>query len=231
MDLPADGSQDRLITAVSAVNPNTIVVNCTGLAVTMPWISSVAAMVQAWFPGQEAGNSIIDILFGAVSPSGKLPISIPHSLKDTPTYGNFPGDLETLQVNYEEGVEIGYRFYDKHLENVLFPFGFGLSYTSFEISAMTLDNTELANGSFVAVHVKVTNTGSMVGKEVVQVYIAPPLESTVDRPLKTLAGFKKVELEPKETRMVEIKISFESAAFWDETMDMWKVEKGYYEIL
>jgi beta-glucosidase len=230
MSLPAHGSQDRLISAVSAVNDNVIVINNTGVAINMPWLDRVSAVLQAWFPGQEAGNSIVDVLFGTVNPSGKLPMTIPRSLADTPSFGNFPGDVEKLQVHYEEGIYIGYRYYDKYPEKVLFPFGFGLSYSEFKIGGMKLQQTSLKQGSSITVQADVENTGSVAGSEVVQVYIAPP-KSSVDRPLKVLAGFAKVTLEPGQSKTVEIEVSFDSAAYWDENSSLWMVEKGEYEIL
>ena len=230
MDLPAAGSQDRLIKAVSVANPNTIVINSTGVAISMPWLPSVRALIQAWFSGQETGNSIVDILFGKTNPCGKLPISIPRSLEDTPIFRNFPGDVKTLQVHYEEGVEIGYRYYDKYPEKALFPFGFGLSYTDFVISNIALGDTELVHGSSIRLQADVKNTGGVAGKEVVQVYVAP-VGSTLDRPLKTLAGFAKVELAPGESKIVTVEFSYEAAAFWDEDSNLWRVEKGEYDIL
>jgi beta-glucosidase len=231
MSLPANGSQDRLISAVCDVNPKVIVINSTGVAIAMPWLSRVSAVVQAWFPGQEAGNSIVDVLFGPVNPGGKLPMTIPRSLEDTPAYGNFPGDVQTLQVHYKEGIYIGYRYYDKNPEKVLFPFGFGLSYSSFEISGVKLLHTSLAHGGHISVQASVKNTGQVAGSEVVQVYISPPSSSSIDRPQKTLAGFAKVYLSPGESKMAQVDVSFDAAAFYDESSNLWTVEKGDYEVL
>jgi beta-glucosidase len=230
MSLPANGSQDRLISAVCDVNPRVIVVNSTGVAIAMPWLSRVSAVVQAWFPGQEAGNSIADVLFGTVNPGGKLPITIPRSLEDTPSYGNFPGDLETLQVHYEEGIYIGYRYFDKNPEKVLFPFGFGLSYSNFEIGGVKLLHTVLTQGGHVSVQACVKNIGQVAGSEVVQFYISPP-SSTIDRPHKMLAGFAKVYLSPGEAKLAQVDLSFDAAAFYDESNNLWTVEKGDYEVL
>jgi beta-glucosidase len=232
MSLPAYGSQDRLISAVAAVNPNVVVINSTGVAIDMPWLSQVSAVLQAWFPGQEAGNSIADVLFGAVNPSGRLPMTIPKSLADTPCYENFPGDVEKLQVNYEEGIYIGYRFYDKHPEKALFPFGFGLSYTNFSISELKLDKDVLKAGDNINASVLVKNTGSVTGSEVVQVYVAPPSSSTIDRPIKTLVGFAKAaDLEPGSTNNVKINFDIKSLVYWDEEKNEWRVEPGEYEVL
>jgi beta-glucosidase len=230
MSLPANGSQDRLISAVCDVNSKVIVINSTGVAIAMPWLSRVSAVVQAWFPGQEAGNSIIDVLFGAVNPGGKLPMTIPRSLEDTPAYGNFPGDVQTLQVHYKEGIYIGYRYYDKNPAKVSFPFGFGLSYSSFEISGLKLLNTVLTQGGHISVQASVKNTGHVAGSEVVQVYISP-VRSSIDRPQKTLAGFAKLYLSPGESKMAQVDVTFDAATFYDESSNLWTVEKGDYEVL
>ncbi|THX17001.1 family 3 glycoside hydrolase [Aureobasidium pullulans] len=182
MNLPADGSQDKLIDAVADVNPNTIVVVSTGVPIAMPWLSKVKAVVQTWFPGQEAGNAIVDVLTGMVNPSGRLPVTFPRRLEDTPAYGNFPGNTETLQVDYAEGSFIGYRHYDHHPETVLFPFGYGLSYTTFEYSNAHLAcGTDAASGGsaseFIA-SIDVKNTGEVSGSEVLQVFATPPASST-----------------------------------------------------
>jgi beta-glucosidase len=232
MSLPANGSQDRLIFAVAAVNPNVVVINNTGVAINMPWLSSVSAVIQAWFPGQEAGNSIVDVLFGAVNPCGKLPMTFPTALEDTPSYGNFPGDVAKLQVNYEEGIYIGYRWYDKHPDKILFPFGFGLSYTSFSVSKVTMDKCVLKERNNINMSITVKNIGSVMGSEVVQVYVIPPTSSMVDRPIKTLAGFAKVKnLAAGSSKTVEVEVEFESLAFWSEERTMWNVEMGEYGIL
>lgn len=229
MNLPAHGSQDRLIEAVCAVNKNVVVVNSTGVAIAMPWLSKVSAVVQAWFGGQEAGNSIVDILFGLENPSGKLPVTFPKSLEDTPSFGNFPGDVEKLQVNYEEGIYIGYRHFDKHPEKVQFPFGFGLSYTSFEIGAVALGEKTLAERGSITVNAKVANTGKITGSEVIQVYVSAP-GTSVDVPVKQLAGYQKIELKAGESKTVEIPIGYESASYWDEKTSAWVVEKGEYKV-
>lgn len=230
MNLPARGSQDRLIEAVSKVNKNVVVINSTGVAIAMPWLSQVSAVVQAWFGGQESGNSIVDILFGLENPSGKLPVTFPKRIEDTPSYGNFPGDLEKLQVYYKEGIYIGYRHFDKHPETVQFPFGFGLSYTTFKISDVVLGAKTLAEKGSVTVTAKVTNTGRITGSEVVQVYVSAP-GKTIDVPLKQLAGFQKVELKAGETKAAEITIGYESVAHWDEKWSAWVVEQGEYTVI
>ncbi|KAL6362258.1 hypothetical protein LRP88_04336 [Fusarium phalaenopsidis] len=163
MSLPARGSQDRLISAVAKVNPNVVVVNCTGVPIEMPWLSSVSAVIQAWYPGMEAGNSIADVLFGMVNPGGKLPVTMPRSFADTPCYGNFPGDLEKLEVRYEEGVFVGYRYYDQHPDRALFPFGFGLSYTKFGLSLKNPRRQILQDGRKSVIQVEFKNIGKVTG--------------------------------------------------------------------
>lgn len=234
MNLPALGSQDRLVTAVAAANAKTVVINCTGVPVTMPWIDSIAGLLQCWFLGQEAGNAIVDVLLGVVSPSGRLPVSFPRSIENTPSYGNFPGDHATMTVQYAEGIEVGYRHYDKHPEKVLFPFGSGLSYTTFQFGPATICPQELVHGGVVTIQLPVKNTGTVAGKEVVQIYLAPLFEPRDGRPVlanKVLAGYTKVEVAPQTAVSVTVDISFESAAYWDEAENCWTVSSGEYAVL
>ena len=192
MGLPADSSLDRLIAATAAINPNTIVINSTGFPTSMPWIDSVAAVIQAWFPGQEAGNSIADVLLGAVNPSGKSLVTFPKSLKDTPAYSNLPGDLTTQKVTYAEGIYMGYRHFDRKPETILFPCRVGLSYTSFVVSKASLSGNNLQKEDSITINANVTNNGSVAGREVIQVYVGSTASSsTIDRPEKQLAGFAK----------------------------------------
>ncbi|KAL3450806.1 glycoside hydrolase superfamily [Aspergillus insuetus] len=228
MDLPRNGSLDRLIAASAKVNPKTIVVNSTGTPITMPWLGDVAAILQTWFPGQEAGHAISDVILGNVNPGGKLPVTFPKSITDSPSYGNFPGDLETLKVDYKEGVFVGYRHFDRKPEGVQFPFGFGLSYTTFEISNVTASGDVLDGG--VAVTVDVQNTGPVAGSEVVQVYAGPAGATSIDRPKKELAGFAKVRLQPGESKRVAIPVGKDSVAYWDEAKNEWCVDAGVYKI-
>lgn len=230
MNLPVNGSQDRLISAVAAVNPNTVIIINTGVAIAMPWLSSVKAVIQSWFPGQEAGNSIADVIFGTINPSGRLPISIPKRLEDTPAFENFPGNLATLQVHYKEEIYIGYRFFDKHPEKIQFPFGFGLSYTDFEIRNIPQEKILiLSKNKSIDLHASVKNIGAVAGSQVVQVYLAP--SNTDDRPDKTLAGFAKVTLDAGQGKNVNITVTYESAAIWDEDTNLWKVLRGDYKLL
>ena len=227
-NLPRDGSQDALVDAVASLNRNTIVVNSTGVAVAMPWLDKVAALVQAWFPGQEAGNAIADIISGAVNPSGRLPVSFPKRLEDAPAYGNFPGEKkgDQLTVKYEEGVFVGYRHYDRmSKEKVQFPFGFGLSYTTFALNNGTVEQT--CEDAFKAT-VSVKNTGSVAGATVAQLYVGRKQQSS-EHPIKTLAAFKKVHLEAGEEKKVELLLSLRDFAYFDEASKGWKVERGQYD--
>ncbi|EMD62022.1 glycoside hydrolase family 3 protein [Bipolaris sorokiniana ND90Pr] len=227
--LPREGTQDKLIAAVSSVNPKTIVVNSTGVPVALPWLDNVAALVQAWFPGQEAGNAIADILSGAVNPSGHLPISWPKRIEDAPAHGNFPGERDEsgqLTVKYAEGVFVGYRHYDRlGKEKVHFPFGFGLSYTAFAISNAAV--AKLSSGAFNA-SASVTNTGSVAGAVVVQLYVGRK-ERSDEHPVKTLAAFHKVDLLPGEETAVLLPFANRDFAYFDEEAKEWVVEKGLYE--
>ncbi|KAJ4361538.1 hypothetical protein N0V95_001790 [Ascochyta clinopodiicola] len=227
-NLPRDGSQDALIDAVASLNRNTIVVNSTGVAVAMPWLDKVAALVQAWFPGQEAGNAIADIISGAINPSGRLPVSFPKRLEDAPAYGNFPGEKkgDQLTVKYEEGVFVGYRHYDRvSKDKVQFPFGFGLSYTTF-----SLNNGKVEQTSADAFKATVTakNTGNLAGATVVQLYVGRKQQSS-EHPVKTLAAFRKVHLEAGEEKQVELPLALKDFAYFDEASKGWKVDRGQYD--
>ncbi|KAF2108992.1 beta-glucosidase-like protein [Lophiotrema nucula] len=227
-NLPRDGSQDKLVDAIASVNSKTIVVNSTGVAVAMPWLPKIAAVLQAWFPGQEAGNAIADILSGAVNPSGRLPISWPKCIEDAPAYGHFPGAKKDgqLTVRYDEGVFVGYRHYDRIAkERVQFPFGFGLSYTSFSLKDASVSQD--AHGKFNT-RVNVTNTGKVAGATVVQLYVGRS-QKCPEHPIKTLVAFKKVFLEPREQKTVELSIALKDLAFFDEASSTWTVERGQYD--
>ncbi|THX77323.1 family 3 glycoside hydrolase [Aureobasidium pullulans] len=230
MNLPADGSQDRLIDAVADVNPNTIVVVSTGVPIAMPWLSKVKAVVQTWFPGQEAGNAIVDVLTGAINPSGRLPVTFPRRIEDTPAYGNFPGNMETLQVDYAEGSFIGYRHYDHDPETVLFPFGYGLSYTTFEYSnAHLASGTDAAYGGSASefiVSIDVKNTGNSSGGEVLQVFVTPPASSSDPRTQRKLVGFAKLHLEAGEAGSASIAFTRNEFSEWDEGSSRWTVAGG-----
>ena len=212
-DLDLPGAQNELIARVAAVNPNTVVVLNAGSALRMPWLDQVAAVVHAWYPGQEAGNAIADVLFGTVNPSGKLPQTFPVRLEDTPSFLNFPG--ENGRVLYGERLFVGYRYYDKTRITPLFPFGFGLSYTSFAYSNLRLSTTALGPEETLEVSVDVTNSGACAGQEVVQVYIRDPA-SRLPRPDKELKAFAKVALTPGECQTVVLPLTRESLAYFDD---------------
>ncbi|KAJ4370519.1 hypothetical protein N0V83_005040 [Neocucurbitaria cava] len=227
--LPRDGSQDKLVETISSVNSSTIIVNSTGVAIALPWLSKVSALVQAWFPGQEAGNAIADIISGAVNPSGRLPVSWPKHIEDAPAYGNFPGEVKDgqLTVKYEEGVFVGYRHYDRVAkEKVQFPFGFGLSYTTFSVGngkVLQSSNTEAFNATAV-----VRNTGHVAGSTVVQLYVGRKQQSP-EHPIKTLAAFRKVFLEPGEEQTVELSLALLDFAYFDEASKSWRIDEGDYD--
>ncbi|CRK15551.1 hypothetical protein BN1723_010707 [Verticillium longisporum] len=223
--------QNELIAAVAAANRNTVVVNSTGVAVAMPWLDQVRGLVQAWFPGQECGNSIADVLTGAVNPEGRLPMTFPQKIEDAPAHGNFPGEYVDgqLKVTYEEGVFVGYRHFDRLTrDKVNFPFGHGLSYTSFEYGAMEVAKTPHDNDRY-AVRVDVKNIGSVEGATLVQVY-AGSAQASTDTPIKVLAGFQKVRLQPGEVKRIEIFVSVKDFASFDEASKQWVIQGGEYAI-
>ena len=191
-DIDLGTAQNNLVSAVAAANPNTVVVLNTGSAVTMPWINSVKGAIEAWYPGQEDGNAIAALLYGDVNPSGKLPVTFPNSLNDVPahTAAQWPGTNNTVQ--YSEGLGVGYRWYDQQNIAPLFPFGFGLSYTTFGYSGLSLSTPD-SNGNVTA-SFTVTNTGTRTGSEVAQVYVGEP--TSAGEPPKDLQGFQKVSLAP-----------------------------------
>ena len=226
--LAMPGKQDALIEQVAAANPRTIVVLNTGSPITMPWLDKVAAVVQAWYPGQECGNAIVDVLFGDTPPSGKLPQTFPVRLEDNPAYLNFPG--ENGKVYYGEGLFVGYRYYDKKHIAPLFPFGFGLSYTTFSYSSLSLSAQEIGQDDMLQVSVDVTNTGERAGKEIVQLYIRDVVAS-LQRPEKELKAFAKVHLEPGERQTVTLNVARDALAYYDDLAHAWVAEAGEFEVL
>ncbi len=222
--------QDVLIDALAAVNSKTVVVLISGNAVETPWVDRVPAIVQAWYLGSEAGNAIADVLTGDVNPSGKLPFTFPKKLSDSPAHsvGEYPGDEEN--VEYKEGLLIGYRWFDTRQIEPQFCFGHGLSYTSFAYGEPTLDRTTLSGSRKIQVRVPVRNTGSRAGAEIVQLYISDP-ECSVERPAKELKGFQKIRLEPGQEKLVTFEIGREALAFYDETSKTWKAESGRFRAL
>ena len=221
--------QVALIKAVAKVQPNTIVVLNNGSPVTMsPWIDDVAAVLEGYMMGQAGGAAIADVLCGKVNPSGKLAETFPVKLEDTPAYINWPG--EAGAVRYGEGLFIGYRYYDTKKVPVQFPFGYGLSYTTFAYSNAKVSSHTFKDVDGVTVSVDVTNTGKMTGKEVVQVYVHDHAANLV-RPVKELKGFAKVELKPGETKTVTIPLDFRAFAFYHPEYKQWITETGDFDLL
>lgn len=227
MDLPEN--QIRLIEAVAQVQPNTVVVLSNGSAVNMtPWVNQVPAVLEAWLSGQAGGGAVADVLFGKVNPSGKLSETFPVKLSDNPSYLNFPGENGT--VRYGEGLYIGYRYYDKKQIRPLFPFGYGLSYTTFTYSDLVLDKRLMKDTETLTVKVKVSNAGSRAGKEVVQLYVRPR-QSRLNRPDKELKGFAKLQLQPGETKEAVFTLTERDFAYYDPAFKDWVVDSGEYDIL
>ena len=228
MDLPAN--QLTALAAVAAVNPNVVVVLVNGSTVVLGEVTPHAkALAEAWLGGQAAGGGIVDVLTGKVNPSGRLAETVPHRLEDNSSYLNFPGDSQV--VRYGEGIFIGYRAYDKASQDVAFPFGFGLSYTSFAMSDLAVTTRgSVANGDFGAtVTVTVTNAGTLDGAEVVQVYVED-VASSVTRPVRELKGFAKVSLAAGAAESVSIELDQRAFAFWSVQQGRWAVEAGDFVI-
>lgn len=228
-DLDLTAQQIALIKAVTAAQPRSVVVLNNGSAVVMrDWIDGAAAVLECWMMGQAGGIAIADILFGKVNPSGKLAETFPRRLEDTPAFLNWPGELGS--VRYDEGLYIGYRWYDSRDIPVQFPFGYGLSYTSFAYANARVPKEAITDVEGTVVSVDITNTGKRAGKEVVQVYVRD-VESKLARPAKELKGFAKVDLLPGETKTVSIPLDFRAFAFYHPKHKQWLVESGDFEIL
>ncbi len=221
-------SHDRLIEAVSRAQKKTVVVLHNGSPVEMPWIEGVDAVLEAYLGGQAVGEAVVDILFGDVNPSGKLAETFPLRLEDNPSYLSYLGEKDV--VEYREGIFVGYRYYDKKKMDVLFPFGHGLSYTSFEYSNMKLSSSKITDSDDLTVSVDVRNTGKLTGKEAVQLYVAAPSGEAI-RPVKELKGFGKVSLDPGETRTLSFELDSRSFAYFNTEINDWFVETGEYGIL
>lgn len=225
MQLPA--CQNRLIEAVAAANPNTVVVLHNGSPVEMPWIGHVKGVLEAYLGGQAVGLATVRVLFGDVNPSGRLPESFPKKLSDNPSYLYYGGEGD--RADYREGIFVGYRYYDKKEMEVLFPFGYGLSYTTFAYSNLRLSAETISDTDTLTATVTVKNTGSRTGKTVVQLYVGDP-ESTVFRPVRELKDFVKVELQPGESRDVTFTLDKRAFAYWNEEIHDWHVESGEFTI-
>lgn len=225
-DLRLPGRQDELVAAVLAANPNAIIVLNTGAPVEMPWEKQAKAVMQAYYPGMEGGAAVADIILGRVNPSGRLAVSYPRRLEDNPAYLNFPGGRE---ARYDEGIFVGYRYYDTKKVEPLFPFGHGLSYTEFSYSGLKVPK-HVKTGSQINVSLTVKNTGSRRGSEVVQLYVADR-KASVPRPEKELKGFAKVDLAPGSSKEVHLTLDPRAFAFFDTASGNWTVEPGEFEIL
>jgi beta-glucosidase len=230
-DIVLPGRQNELVSAVAAANRNTIVVLQTGGPVEMPWLDEVAGVIEAWYPGQEVGNAIADVLFGKAEPGGRLPQSFPMRWADNPTRSQ---DVEVYpglngRVRYEEGVFVGYRHYEKTGIAPLFPFGFGLSYTKFAFSDFVVDATGFEADGRVVVSVTVANVGERAGSEVVQLYVGDDAAS-VARPAKELKAFAKVALAPGESRRLLLELDARSFAFYSVNARHWLVEAGDFSV-
>ena len=226
MRLPA--CQNAVISAVAAVQPNTVVVLHNGSPIEMPWIKQVKAVLELYLGGQAVGEAAFSLLFGQTNPSGKLAETFPLRLEDTPSYGNFPGNGRTVQ--YTEGIFVGYRYYDYRKMPVLFPFGHGLSYTTFSYSNLKLDKTELKDTETLNVTVDITNTGKVAGKEIVQLYVEDKTGSAI-RPIRELKGFEKLSLEPGETGTVSFTLDKRSFAWYHTGLGDWYASCGVYNIV
>lgn len=223
--------QDALIAQLAAANPNTVVVIVSGNAVAMPWVREVPAIVEAWYSGTEAGHALASILFGDVNPSGKLPFTFPARLEDNSAHalGEYPGD--SINVSYNESIFVGYRWADKQKKaRPLFPFGHGLSYTTFAYGKPIADKKTLLPGETITFTLPVKNTGMREGQEVVQLYISDK-KSSLPRPVKELKGFSKVHLAPGQEKTVTFTIDKEALSFFDDTKHEWVAEPGKFEAL
>jgi len=220
--------QNELIKRIVKVQPNTVVVLHNGSPIEMPWQDDVKGILEAYLGGQAVGEACVDVLFGDVNPSGKLPETFPRKLQDNPSYLYYGGEGDKSE--YREGVFVGYRYYDKKDVDVLFPFGYGLSYTTFHYSNLLLSSKEIKDTSMLTVTVDVTNTGDIAGKEIVQLYVGAK-ESKIIRPLKELRGFEKISLNQGETKTVSFILTKRSFSYYNTQIHDWYVETGDYQIL
>lgn len=226
LDLPA--CQNELIAKICEVQPRTVVVLHNGSPIVMPWLNDAAAVLEMYLGGQAVGEAEIDLLYGDVNPSGKLAETFPLRLEDTPSFLDFPGTEQ--EVNYGEGVYIGYRWYDARKMDVLFPFGHGLSYTTFELSNLKVSSSEINDTESLQVEVTVKNTGTVFGKEVVQLYVGAVDQQNVPRPLRELKGFVKTALEPGEEKTVSFTLDQRSFAYYETQINDWYVPSSSYRI-
>ena len=226
MNIP--DSQLKLIDEVVRKQPETIVVLCNGAPVAMPFVGKVKAILEAYLGGEGSGEAIADILYGKANPCGKLAETFPQFLENNPSYTNFPGENNT--VNYAEGIYVGYRWYEKHKISPLFPFGYGLSYTTFRYDGIELSKTDMEENEELQVTVSVTNTGSIDGKEIVELYVKEN-NPRVSRPEKELKAFKKVLVKAGATEKVTMKLDRRAFAYWDDVLHCWRTDSGSFTVL
>ncbi len=227
--------QEQLIQEIAAANHNTIVVITSGGAVDMnSWLDRVPAVLQAWYPGQEGGAALAEILFGDVNPSGRLPVTFERRWEDNPAHDSYYPDASTNRITYKEGLFIGYRGYEHNGMKPLFPFGYGLSYTTFRYNNLNVTQADTKSGSLSSwtclVSFDVTNTGRRQGAEVAQVYVANT-HSKTPRPAKELKGFVKVNLRAGETRRVTVTLDRRAFSYYDINLQQWRVEPDNFDIL
>ena len=222
-------AQNKLIEAVAKANPKTVVVVKSGSAVLMPWIDDVPAVLEAWYPGEEDGDAVADVLTGKVNPSGKLPLTFPRSVDQTlaKNPAQYPGVGGA--VHYTEALDVGYRGYTANNVAPLFPFGFGLSYTTFSFDNLKV--TKAPNSDSAVVSFKVTNTGKVAGAEVAQLYLGFPNIAEGNEPPIQLKGFRKVTLSPGESKSVELKLDPHSFSYWSVQSHAWKVAPGTFQVM
>ncbi len=227
--------QNQLVEAVAAANPRTVVVLKSGSVILMPWVKQVPAILEAWYPGEEDGNAVAAVLFGEVDPSGKLPITFPKRLQDLPanTPAQYPG--EGGVVHYSEGVFVGYRHYDADHIQPLFPFGFGLSYTTFKYKRLSVSPKTVSlsphSDQLIRVGFDVANTGRRAGAEVAELYVGFPQTRAVPEPPKQLKGFTKLELKPGETGQARLELNARDFSYWDTKHHQWAILPGVYKIM
>jgi len=226
LSLPS--AQDELISAVAAANPHTVVVINAGAPVAMPWLSSVAGVLDAWYPGQTSGTSLASVLFGQTDPGGHLPVTLPSSLGQVPasSTAQFPGNGSTVQ--YSEGIDVGYRWYDANSVTPLFPFGYGLSYTTFSFSNLQVSPGTVNGTQDVQVTATVTNTGQRAGSDVAQLYLGDP--SASGEPPRQLAGFQRVSLGPGQSAQVSFTVTPQEMSWWDDSANGWTQTEGTYGV-
>jgi beta-glucosidase len=217
---------------MTAANKNTIVVMTSGGSVDMnAWLNRVPALVQAWYPGQEGGTALAEILFGDVNPSGRLPVTFERRWEDNPVHDSYYPQAGTKRVVYKEGVFVGYRGYEHNHTKPVFPFGFGLSYTTFKYSNLSIKPvSNSASGPGYEVSFDVKNTGTREGADVAQVYVGDP-QTKVPRPAKELKGFVKVSLRPGETRRVSVMLDSRALSYYDVNARQWRAEPGDFNVL